>query len=127
RVSTELLALDGNGHAHLYADLDQWQAAKAQASKAGMQDVATVSLVPKKIESEQAKKKLTWNEQRELEKMEAAILEAETKVEELQGQSVDSSIMSDHVKARLVYESIATAQHEVERLYARWAELEARK
>lgn len=127
RVGTALLSLDGNGHAHIYADLDQWEQARERASKVPMEKSSKLSPTFARSESLPSRKRLTWNEQRELEKMEAAILEVERKVEELHGQSVDSSIMSDHVRARLVYESLASAQAEVERLYARWAELEARK
>ena len=59
--------------------------------------------------------------------MEAAILDAETRVETLQAQSTDPAVLADHVKSHDVFEQLAAAQHEVERLYARWADLDARK
>lgn len=73
------------------------------------------------------KKRLTWNEQRELEGIENAIHTAEAQAEKLQSAANDPALLSDHVKSRTMYEQLAAAQHEVERLYARWAELDAKK
>ena len=57
--------------------------------------------------------------------MESAIHTAEELVTKLHDQANDPAVMSDHVKTRDVYEQLGKAQHEVERLYARWAELES--
>ena len=75
----------------------------------------------------QAKVRLSWKEQRELEGMEETIHAAEARVETLQSRVVDPSIMVDHVKLHEAYDELAKAQQEVERLYARWAELDAKK
>ncbi len=66
-----------------------------------------------------AKKKLSYKDQRELETMEATILEAENKVRELEEHTRQSTGKADR------FDRLAEAQTCVEQLYARWAELEA--
>ena len=121
RVSTDLLALDGEGGAHAYADLSQWErgrdAAKSAAKEKPRPAAAPVS---------PAKKKLTWGEQKELERIEAAILAAESAAESLEKETADPSLAADHVKLSAAYEKLGAAQAEVQRLYDRWADLEAR-
>ena len=73
-----------------------------------------------------AKKRLSWKEQRELEGMEAAIHAAEAEVETLQARTTDPAVLADHVKLHEAYEKLSAAQHHVEKLYARWAELDAK-
>ena len=58
--------------------------------------------------------------------MEAAILAAETDVEALQAVADDPAVLIDHVKSRDAYACLGAAQAEVERLYARWSEIEAK-
>ncbi len=125
RASTELLALDGKGGAHIYADLAQWERARSQSNK----DEATARKAAPKSAGGAAtatasKKKLSWKDQKELDGMEAAIAEAETKVATLHDQANDPAVMADHVKMRAIYEELGRAQTEVERLYARWTDLE---
>src|SRR5205085_5919014 len=72
-------------------------------------------------------KRLTWNEQRELERMEESILAAETELANAQQRASDPATLADHVKLRDAYEKLHAAQEKVEFLYARWTELEARK
>ncbi|MFT3788884.1 MAG: ATP-binding cassette domain-containing protein [Tepidisphaeraceae bacterium] len=134
RVATDLLALDGKGNANAFASLQQWENAqaamveaereriRAEAAKAAKEREKTATPTP----SSSSKKRLTWNEQREFEGMEASIHKAEAEVETLQAKANDPAVIADHVKAREVYEALGKAQHEVERLYARWSELEAK-
>ncbi|MEM8875169.1 MAG: ABC-F family ATP-binding cassette domain-containing protein [Planctomycetota bacterium] len=120
RVSTELLALDGKGNAHPYADLSQWERAREAARKQAVAPKvkATVVKTP-------TKRKLTWNEQRELESMEETIHAAEALVADLEQQASDPTLAADHVKAADVYQRLGDAQAEVARLYDRWEALEA--
>ncbi len=127
RVSSEILALDGEGNASTYATLAQWERAREFEEEIAMAKIAKPSAPAASTKSKTAKKRLTWNEQRELEQMESAILQAETRVEELQARVADPTVLSDHVQSHEAYQQLATAQHEVERLYTRWAELDARK
>ena len=84
-----------------------------------------VSKAPAKISSD-GKKKLSWNEQRELEKMEDAIGKAEAEVEVLQVRVGDPTVLADHIKMHEACEKLAAGQREVERLYTRWSELRVR-
>jgi ATP-binding cassette subfamily F protein uup len=128
RISTELLALDGAGQANVYTDLAQWERAReasieqARTAEKKVQPAAR----PERSSSPAAKKRLTWNEQKEWDNMESAILEAETRVESFQAEVNDPQVMSDHTKMAAACHRLSDAHHEVERLYARWAELEAK-
>ena len=72
-------------------------------------------------------KKLSYLESREWDQMETKILEAETKLQEadLEMQMVEGS--SDPAVTRQRYAALQAAQAEVEKLYARWAQLEAKR
>jgi ATP-binding cassette subfamily F protein uup len=58
--------------------------------------------------------------------MEARILEAERKLAEKQAAVEDPAVVSDHTRVEQAYSELHAAQTEVEALYARWAELEAK-
>jgi ATP-binding cassette subfamily F protein uup len=58
--------------------------------------------------------------------MEQAVLDAESRVEEARRLAEDPAIASDAGLLHQRFAALAAAQHEVERLYARWAELEAK-
>jgi ATP-binding cassette subfamily F protein uup len=125
-ISTELLALDGKGGATIYADLPQWERAQAEAKQ---REAAAASLVRKPTTLSPAAasnkpKRLTWNEQREWEQMEAKILEAEETVQSLHARIADPKVMADREAMHEACEKLSDAQHRVESLYARWGELE---
>lgn len=132
RLATELLALDGSGNARPFTDLVQWESAwlenqraetanrKAATKSADASASSATTATPPKP----AKKRLSWKEQREWEGMEAAILAAEERVEKLQGQVADPKVQADHMKMHEACDALGAAQQEVERLYARWAELD---
>ncbi len=124
RVSTEILALDGQGNANIYADLSQWTQAHATTQQSNSPQKKNQT--PARPATPQ-KKRLNWNEQKELESMEENIHKAEAESARLQAQVADPAITSDHTKARAAYEQLAQAQQEVERLYTRWAELESKQ
>ncbi len=131
RVSTEILALDGAGSAAMYAELAQWEQAREVAARGAAKEAtpksSTSSSAKLQAAAAPAKKRLSWNEQRELEGMETAILVAETRVEAAQAAVNNPAILADHVKSHAAYDELAKAQHEVERLYARWAELDQKQ
>ena len=74
-----------------------------------------------------AKKKLSYNEQREFDGMEAAIAVAEKKAAELEAKLNDPKLLGDHAAYAKACDASAAAQTEVTRLYARWEELEAKR
>ncbi len=127
RLSTEILALDGRGNANLYAELAQWEAARRQTRSAPAEKKSPAKGESNPTPAPAKKKKLTWNEQKEWDGMEAAIHAAEEKVASLQTQMNDPGVLVDHAKLRDVCDKLGAAQAEVDRLYARWSELEAKQ
>jgi ABC transport system ATP-binding/permease protein len=110
RVSTEIVALDGRGNANLFADLSQWERARetaAQTESAARKS----SAAPASRGEASAPRRLTWNEQRELEKMEETIHAAEAEVASLQAVVADPKISADYEKLHEAYERLAAAQH----------------
>jgi len=73
------------------------------------------------------KKKLSYTETRELEKMEQNIAAAEEELERKRVAMEDPSIISDGPRLHAAALDLEQAQHEVERLYTRWAELEQKQ
>jgi len=123
RVSTELLALDGRGGAVFYADYAQWELGRdAAALDAGP---AASSAAPAAPVRAAKPRKLGYREQREWDEMEAKILDAERRLEAAQQDAADPKVASDHEALRVRLAALAAAQADVDRLYARWAELEA--
>jgi ATP-binding cassette subfamily F protein uup len=125
RISTEILALDGRGNASMYADLAQWEQARQSATQPEASARKPPNPAPRSQKSPQ--KRLTWNEQRELERMEETIHSAEAKVASLQARVADPQVAANYEQMHESYEQLATAQQEVERLYERWAALAARQ
>jgi ABC transport system ATP-binding/permease protein len=122
RVSTVILALDGQGGTATFADYAQWEAARGTAAPAPRPAVARAS------ERERPRtKRLGYREQREWDGMEQAILDAEGMLATCRSQVEDPAIASDPTALQQRYAALEAAQAEVDRLYARWAELEARQ
>ncbi len=125
RVSTRLLALDGEGHADWFADYAQWEA--AQSRKARGVKPAAESKETNGTEPQTKRKGLSYKEQKELEQMEAKILKAEEQVTACQAAANDPAIASSAGDLQTRYAALHDAQADVERLYARWAELEEKR
>jgi ATP-binding cassette subfamily F protein uup len=71
-------------------------------------------------------KRLSYREQREWDEMEARILEAERRLAETSRAASDPAVASAHAALSERVAALAEAQAEVDALYARWAELEAK-
>ncbi len=127
RVSTRLLALDGRGGGMFYADFAQWEAAQRRApagedpSPSRPRPAATAAPGPAA-----RPKRLGYLEQREWAQMEARILDAEARLESRQLAAADPAVASDHQLLADRLRELAIAQVDVEALYARWTELEAK-
>jgi ATP-binding cassette subfamily F protein uup len=122
RLSSEILALDGEGGAHLYADLVQWENAQREANERRNRDTKSARKNAKK--SAPARSKLTTAERREWHEIESRIVDAEAEVEQLRTRTEAPSIMADRHKLTAACEELTRAQDRVRRLYARWEELE---
>jgi ATP-binding cassette subfamily F protein uup len=130
RVSTRILALDGRGGAVPYADYDQWEAAQRAAATAPTvrpAKAAEKSSPSAVVGGAGRARKLGYLEQREWDEMESRILEAESGLDAAREAAADPRVAADHVELPRRLTALAEAQAVVDRLYARWAELEAKR
>jgi ATP-binding cassette subfamily F protein uup len=131
RVSTVLLALDGRGNAQWYADYAQWETAQARKTSAepppdsgSRKGSPTAS---REASPALTRKGLTYREHKEWDTIEQRIVQAEAAVTACQAAAGDPAIVTDAEALRTRYAALETAQTAVDQLYARWAELEAKR
>jgi ATP-binding cassette subfamily F protein uup len=122
RVTTEILALDGSGPVRRFADYDQWQAAR----RTGLVSKKTRPAANDRPAPRPKAKRLTYLEQQEWEGMEERILDAEARLGEAESRAHDPAIATDAAALQERMQALDEARREVDRLYERWAELEAR-
>ena len=119
RVSTRILALDGKGGTEFFADYTQW--ANRETTRPERTD-SRPAVAPERTRT----KRLGYLEQREWDSMEETLLAAESRLSDAKRRADDPAIASDAEALQQRFSELADAQKEVDRLYARWAELEAR-
>ncbi len=129
QVATQILAFPREGARgaplERFSGVAQWERFDAEQTAAARERARSAAAttgaagVPRK-------KKLGYKDQREYDGMEAAIQRAEARMADLVGQSVDPASASDGQRLMQLGHEIAAAQGDVDALYARWAELEAR-
>jgi ATP-binding cassette subfamily F protein uup len=124
RICTEMLGLDGDGRVGRYGDCAQWQAAQARRALGKGQEVPKTKA--KKTRTTTGGDGLTASERKELQQMEAAIQEADERVEQCGRAMQDPAVAGDHVEAQKSWAELEAAKNHVDALYARWAELEAK-
>ncbi len=120
RVSTRILALDGKGGAEYFADLTQALARRERPVSPSPSAERAAPPSPSK------QKRLGYLEQREFDAMEATVLAAEERLAEAKKGVEDPAIAADADALQTRYTELNAAQAEVDRLYARWAELEGK-
>lgn len=122
RVANGVLGLDGEGGAELFADLAQWDAwlRERRTRKAPVEKESRPTPAPA------ARKKLSYLEQREWDAIEERIMEAETRLEAAQAALHAPETVSDAARIETAYAAMQAAQAEVDALYGRWSELEAK-
>jgi ABC transport system ATP-binding/permease protein len=125
RLSTVLLALggtgnDGRGQVEFFAELAQWE--QANSSKK-----APAKAAPAAVKSAPAKKKLSWTEAREWEQIEDMVARAEEVLDGKRKLLELTEVVSDPTRLTAAVREMDSAQAEVDRLYNRWAELEAKQ
>jgi ATP-binding cassette subfamily F protein uup len=128
RVSTIVLGLDGRGGAERFADYLQWetwQAERQQAAEAAARVTARTAAAS--VPATSSKKKLSYLEAREYASIEQRVAAAEEKLEAKRAQAEDPAIASDSARLVTAHGELEEAQHEVDELYARWAELEKKQ
>jgi ATP-binding cassette subfamily F protein uup len=119
RLSTQILALDGRGNAEYFADYSQWESSSPSAPPPPSERADA----PVRA----ARKRLSYLEQREWDQMEETVLAAEEKLSEAKRLADDPSIAADAAALQQRFADLAAAQKEVDRLYERWSELDAKR
>jgi ATP-binding cassette subfamily F protein uup len=124
RISTHVIGLDGKGGATLFADYDQYEqdllSKRAPAAKAK-------NTTQTQSNSGGNRKKLSYTEQREYDAMEEKLAETEARLAAKQEESQRPDVVSDHIRVQQVFNELNLLEGEVDMLYARWAELEAKQ
>jgi ABC transport system ATP-binding/permease protein len=122
RVATGILAFDGAGDVTLYEGSYTFYAERrpkkaAADGRADKRDTRVKAPAPRK---------LTFKEARELDGIEDAIAAAEARVRELEATLSDPAVFKDRgAEVQQLVASLDAARAEVERLFARWQELDA--
>ena len=123
RLSTVIVALDGEGGVATFADYAQWEAARALTPG----DATAAASHGAPVRERARTKRLGYVEQREWSGMELAILDAEAAMESCRQAAEDPAIASDPIALQERHVALEAARAHVDRLYARWAELEAKQ
>jgi ATP-binding cassette subfamily F protein uup len=130
RVSTVVLGLDGLGEAERFADYSQWEAwQRSQQTKGARDESGTVRSrgTTGSAPAAPKKKKLSFAEAREFETIEERVADAEKELHVHHVALEDPAVMSDPALLQRTCKLVEEAQHIVDGLYARWAELEKKR
>ena len=120
RVATAILAFEGDGKVTLYEGSYSFYAERRPQVVVAKREKSVTR------EKTERPKKLSFNEARELSGMEDAIASAEARIGELEAMVVDPKVFTDWAKIQEVNAELETKRTEVETLYVRWGELEAK-
>jgi len=124
RVSTVVLGLNGKGGAESFADYSQWEAWQEE-SKRPAKNGSSPSRTGDGAEAQASgKKKLSYLEAREYATIEQRIADADALLQAKQAQLEDPAIASDGPRLLAAHAELEAAQDSLDKLYARWAELE---
>ncbi|MGB9233594.1 MAG: ABC-F family ATP-binding cassette domain-containing protein [Terriglobales bacterium] len=137
RIATVVLGLNGQGEAARFADYPQWEAWQKQvrqstsaASRGEMQSSSTANQRATSAEklsasgNSPAKKKLSYMEAREYAGIEQRIADAEQQVQTHRAELEDPANATDAARLQSAQAALEAAQHDLDVLYKRWAELE---
>lgn len=122
RVCGRVLGFDGKGGTTFFADMEQWTESLKKKEKERKKEEK-----PERNARKKTSAKLSYHLQRELDGMETSIEEAEKKLSLLNENVNKPESRSDPERLLLLCTELEEAGKEVERLYARWDELESLK
>ena len=126
RATDSLLAFDPEGGCGVtaLAGLDQWERWRKERREAGAKAAAREKEPEHAAASAKAaRRRLGYLEQRELDGIEPRILDAEERLAARRADCERPEVVSDGPRLVALAREIEEAQAEVDRLYARWAEL----
>ena len=125
RVCTDLIGLHSDGRWGNYGSVALWIEAETRSPFFRGEADAQLEKTTVQPKSEKTpRKSLTFHEKKEFAAMEERVLAVEAEIETLQAQLDDPALAADHEKLQEAYEAQAKAQAELEKLFARWEELE---
>jgi ATP-binding cassette subfamily F protein uup len=132
RVSTIVLGLDGLGNVERFADYSQWEEWQSEQLRKGSGESITTPPAKPAVASDGApsassKKKLSYLEAREFSTIEERVEAAEKRLQVCREAVEDPAVAIDAVKLQAALAALDEAQDAVDTLYARWAELEAKR
>jgi len=130
RICTGILAFEGDGRVrYCVGNYDYYlEMRERQAGQASEQEPARAPASSVAAPGGGKARKLKWKEERELETMEATILEAEEEVGRLERVFAAPDFHEKHGSdAQALHGNLGAARKRVAGLYARWAELEGIK
>jgi ATP-binding cassette subfamily F protein uup len=132
RVATKILAFHTapgeTGRVTAFADLAQWQAFHEMQLVAAKSERTRSAESPRTAAAEPAsskRKKLSYKDQRDWETVEARIHDAETRMTQLAAEADRPEVVSNASHLIELHGQMDQLRLEIDRLYARWAELEA--
>ena len=105
-----------------FASFGQWEAWRAEQLQA--EKAAARRREPAAGSRPAARRKLTYGEQREYDGIEAALAAAEAALAEARAEAESPAHASNAARLVQLFAAVETRQADVDRLYARWAELE---
>lgn len=115
RVCTQIVGLGKHTEEQFFADIGQWEQAQSK-TKPNIEEEKIKPLPTPQLKPNS--KKLTYNEQRELDGMEMAILTLENEIAAIQENLETNS--GDAQKSLECYRLLADAQEKLEILFKRW-------
>jgi ATP-binding cassette subfamily F protein uup len=130
RVSTIVLGLDGLGNVERFADYQQWEEWQAEQLRKGSGEPAEASAAKPAASgngSGSSKKKLSYLEAREYSTIEEKVEAGEERLQAAREAVEDPAVAVDSVRLQAALAALDAAQEAVDALYARWAELEAKR
>lgn len=129
RVCTEILAFEGDGRIHHSVGDYDYYLEKKQRQSADKPQREEYKLAPREAAPKAAKpRKLSFKETRELEGMEAQIHAVEAEITRIEALFASPDYHRTHAtQTHQLNTELAAAKEKLNRLYARWEELEAIK
>ena len=125
RVSTLVLGLSGRGDVESFADYSQWE--RWQTESKQQRDGAEKAQRASESRSQStSKKKLSYLDNRDMETIEDRIAEADDLLTSKRVKLEDPNVTTDPKQLQETLREVDEAQEALDKLYERWAELEAK-
>jgi ATP-binding cassette subfamily F protein uup len=125
RVANIVLGLNGKGGVERFADYAQWEAWQVESSKSEAAAARSQPASGSRTASP-AKKKLSYLEAREYAGIEQRVADGEQLVQAHRAELEDPANAHDAARLESAQAAMDAAQSDLDALYARWAELEAK-